>query len=101
MTQQREEKAAQCAQAAQHSRLAEPEEPDTGIKRMHILGLLTGDHGKSGGTDGRCRPMTMRTREDKSWLSRCQWKVEDSVEPETPSHQCLGAVVPTLPLHKN
>lgn len=70
--QQREEKAPQCAQAAQHGRLAEPKEADTGIKRRHILGLLTGDHGKTGGTDGRCQPMTVRTREDKSWLGRCQ-----------------------------
>lgn len=65
-----------------------------GPRECRYVGLLTGDSGKTGDTNRRCQPMTMGTRQDKFQLSRCQRRAEDSVEPETPSHQCLGAACP-------
>lgn len=65
-----------------------------GSRECRYVGLLTGEPGKTGDVNRRCQSMTMGTRQDKFHLSRCQWRAENSVEPEIPSHQCLGAACP-------
>lgn len=62
-------------------------------------GLLVGGRGGTGGMNGGSQPT--RTRHDEFWLSSCQWGAEDANKPETPSHQCLGAAAPSLPLHRD